>query len=159
MSRRMDSSTRMATGWDVESSRIRCGNRCLEGETHMWTTTIADSDAGESDGASDGAKIDTDEEPTVVCDPSGTWEVVVDSAALPGEGCQGGNPGQGQDTQVLLVEKNPITGVLLGTVIDPPAAGGVVQTLSVKDVTDPVEGKCGVQFVLTASIYLPRQRG
>ena len=115
-----------------------------------------DSIASEEDSAADGtSESDAIEETVVECDPSGTWEVVVNSAALPGEGCQGGNPGQGEDTQILLVEKNPITGILLGTVIDPPAAGGVVQTLSVADTTDPVEGICSVRFVLTASIYLP----
>jgi hypothetical protein len=88
------------------------------------------------------------------CDPTGYWQVVIDSAALPGEGCQGGNPGQSESTHIFDVKKLALTGELVGTVIAPVGGGGVEQTLLVVETNEWSAG-CGIQAVLTVSIYLP----
>ena len=95
------------------------------------------------------------------CNPVGYWDLIIDSAALPGEGCQSGNPGQGPSPHQYNVTKDNETGQLNPTIITPKGGPEANQTLTMVEVNgtegtpEGIEPGCAVHVVMTVKIDLP----
>lgn len=115
------------------------------------------------DGQDDSSDEDTID--AALCSPVGQYDLIIDSAALPGQGCQGGNPGQSALNQIFNVSKDPVTETLTATLVEPTTSGGTEISLTVEE-TNGADGAppgiisgCAVRVVLVAGIPAPPMPG